>query len=298
MSQASDNTGNPSIPSVQVRVEELPKASSGKFVSRMDKSTMDEIGVYNGDLVEIIGKNATSAIVLPLVEPNPADKYPIIQIDSFIRKNAGIGIGEYVQVRKAEYREATKIVLSLINKDERLLEKPKMIQNNILDKPVVEGDIINVTGNNIAQKKQPALEEFENILPIFKSPYTNLREVRFLVMETQPKGIVVITKNTRLEIKEGYVRINNADQVVTYDDVGGHVEIIQKIREMVELPLKHPELFQRLNIGPPKGVLLHGPPGTVKRYWHEQSAMKRMLISSPSTDPKVMEKFYGQSRTT
>ena len=106
---------------------------------------------------------------------------------------------------------------------------------------------------------------------------------------------MVITKNTRLEIKEGYVRINNADQVVTYDDVGGHVEIIQKIREMVELPLKHPELFQRLNIDPPKGVLLHGPPGTGKTLLARAVSHEANAYFITINGPEVMSKFYGQS---
>jgi transitional endoplasmic reticulum ATPase len=296
MSVSSNNSGNQNRPIVQVRVEELPKTSAGKFVCRMDKSIMEEIGVFNGDLVEITGKNVTSAIVLPLSDSISSDKYPIIQLDSFTRRNAGVAVGEYVQVRRAEYREAIKVVLSLTNKDEKLIEKPKIIQNSLLDKPVVEGDIINVYGNNIAQKKQATpFEDLENILPMFKSPYSFLREVRFLVVETQPKGIVVITKNTRLEIKEGYVQINNADQVVTYDDIGGHIEVIQKIREMVELPLKHPELFQRLNIDPPKGVLLHGPPGTGKTLLARAVSHEANAYFITINGPEVMSKFYGQS---
>ncbi len=280
---------------ISMRVGELSKRSAGRFICRMDRVDLEAIGANSGDIVEIIGKSSTAAIALPTREPE-AENFPVIQLDSFTRQNASVTVGEYVSVRLAHFSEAQKVVLSLTSKDERLNEKVRTIQNFLLEKPIVAGDIINVYGNRIAQKKQQTpFNDLQNILPMFKTPYSFMREVRFMVLDTKPEGIVKITKNTEVDIKEGYVTVNNADQIITYDDIGGHSQRIQRIREMIELPLKHPELFQRLNIDPPKGVLLYGPPGTGKTLLAKAVSQEAQANFVTINGPEIMSKFYGQS---
>jgi transitional endoplasmic reticulum ATPase len=278
--------------SKSLRVEEIAKASSGRFMCRMNSTIIKELDLRPGEIVEIIGKKTTAAILFP-----SSDKEEdIIRLDGLTRRNAGVSIGEYVKVRKAIFSIANKVVLSLIQEDVKLSSNAKQIKLNLLNKPVKAGDIINVSGSNLAQKEQNTpFNELKQMMPFIKTPTISLGEVRFAVIETDPKGIVQIQNSTVIEIKEGITATNSMGDVTTYDDIGGLGEQIQRLREMIELPLKHPELFQRVNIDPPKGVLLYGPPGTGKTLLARAVSQEANATFITINGPEIMSKFYGAS---
>jgi len=284
---------NPSIsaptdddrPLISLRVAEIAKGSAGRFMVRMETGIIKEMHLKPGEIVEIIGKKSTAAILFP-----SSDKQEkTIRLDGLTRRNAGIGIGEYVKVRKCHYSIANRVVLSLIQSDLKLSSSVKQIQLNLLNKPLKVGDIINVSGSNLAkrEKQEGPYKELREMMPFLNTPSVSIGEVKFAVIETEPQGFVQIQNSTEIEIREGFVATNSMGDITTYDDIGGLGDVIQRVREMIELPLKHPELFQRVNIDPPKGVLLHGPRGLGRLYWLEPSHKKPMRLLSQSTGRRL-----------
>ena len=277
---------------ITLRVSEIAKGSAGRFMCRMDTSLLKKMKLKPGEIIEIIGKKNTAAILFP-----SSDKQDdIIRLDGLTRRNAGVSLGEYVKVRKCEYKIANKVVLSLIQEDIKLSSNTKQIKLNLLNKPLKSGDFINVSGSNLARKEQQGpFKDMKEMMPFLKTPTVSLGEVRFVVIETEPKGIVQIQNSTVIEIREGFVATNSAGNITTYDDIGGLGDVIQRVREMVELPLKHPELFQRVNIDPPKGVLLYGPPGTGKTLLARAVSQEANATFITINGPEIMSKFYGAS---
>ncbi|MCF2140765.1 MAG: CDC48 family AAA ATPase [Candidatus Lokiarchaeota archaeon] len=280
-------------PMKTLRVEEIAKSSAGRFMCRMDTSVIRELGLTPGEIIEIIGKKTTAAILFPSSE----SQKEIIRIDGLTRRNAGVGIGEYVKVRKCYYKIANKVVLSLIQSDLKLSSTTHQIKLNLLNKPLKIGDIINISGSNLAKKEsgEGPYKELREMMPFLKTPTVSIGEVKFAVVETNPKGIVQVQNSTKIEIKEGFVATNSMGEITTYDDIGGLGDEIQRVREMVELPLKHPELFHRVNIDPPKGVLLHGPPGTGKTLMARAVSQEANATFITINGPEIMSKFYGAS---
>jgi transitional endoplasmic reticulum ATPase len=277
---------------ISLRVEEIAKGSAGRFMCRIDTSVIKELDLKPGEIVEIIGKKNTAAILFPSSDKQ-AD---IIRLDGITRHNAGVAIGEYVKVRKCVYSIANRVVLGLVQEDIKLSSSAKQIKLNLLNKPVKSGDLINVSGSNLARKEQQGpFKELKEMMPFIKAPTISIGEVRFVVLETDPKGIIQIQNSTIVEIKEGFVATNSMGDITTYDDIGGLGDVIQRLREMVELPLKHPELFQRVNIDPPKGVLLHGPPGTGKTLLARAVSQEANATFITINGPEIMSKFYGAS---
>ena len=280
-------------PMKTLRVEEIAKGSAGRFMCRMDTSIIRELQLNPGDIIEIIGKKSTAAILFPSSETTK----DIIRIDGLTRRNAGVGIGEYVQVRKCFFKIANRVVLSLTQSDLKLSSNVQQIKLNLLNKPLKIGDIINISGSNLAKKEseEGPYKELREMMPFLKNQTVSIGEVKFAVVETSPKGIVQVQNSTTIEIKEGFVATNSMGEITTYDDIGGLGEEIQRVREMVELPLKHPELFQRVNIDPPKGVLLHGPPGTGKTMMARAVSQEANATFITINGPEIMSKFYGAS---
>lgn len=290
--EPTDPNDDPNRKAISLRVEEIAKGSAGRFMCRIDTNVIRDLGLKPGEIVEIIGKKSTAAILFP-----SSDKQTdIIRLDGLTRRNSGVAIGEYVNVRKAVYTIANKVVLSLMQEDIKLSAGTKQIKLNLLNKPLRVGDIINVSGSNVAQKEQQGpFRELKEMMPFLKAPTVSMGEVRFSVIETEPKGIVQIQNSTIVEIKEGIVAMNSMGDITTYDDIGGLGDIIQRVREMIELPLKHPELFQRVNIDPPKGVLLYGPPGTGKTLLARAVSQEANATFITINGPEIMSKFYGAS---
>jgi len=189
-------------------------------------------------------------------------------MDGITRKNAGSGVGETVKVTKCDVKEAKKVTLAPAEKGLRIMIDPDLFKQNIYMRAVSKGDII-IPSPVVKRRGGDLFGDFfdlENFFPEVFMPMPT--ETRFVVTNTDPLGIVRIGEMTELEIlpelPESLKLEEKAVPTVTYEDVGGIKPIVEKIREMIELPLRHPELFERLGIDAPKGVLLYGPPGTGK----------------------------------
>lgn len=253
---------------IRLLVGDVKRMDVGKGVARIDQGTMKKLGISMGNVVEIVGKRTTSAIAEPAY--NEDENKEIIRIDSFTRKNANIAINEYVMIRPAKVKNALKITLAPVdmklNVDNDFIN---FVKNRLVERTLVEGDTTVVMMLNHA--------------------------IPFTITKTHPSGIVEVTKETQLTIlnepqpeKRGLLR-------TTYEDIGGLHEEIQRVKEIVEFPLRYPELFQRLGIEPPKGVLLHGPPGCGKTVLARAVANESEANFFAIDGPEIMGKFYGES---
>ncbi len=277
---------------IKLRVAEALKRDVGRGIVRFDRRYQKQLGVEPGDIVELIGERSTAAIV---ANPHPDDKgLDIIRMDGYIRRNAGVSIGDYVTVAKAEVQEAKKVVLAPAQKGVFIQLPGEMVKGNLLGRPVVKGDL--VVASNRSESYYGGSPFDELLRGLFEAMPLGFGELKFVVVSTVPKGIVQITYNTEVEVLPQAVEVREeAIPEVTYEDIGGLSDAIQKIREMVELPLKHPELFERLGIEPPKGVLLYGPPGTGKTLLAKAVANEANAHFIAINGPEIMSKFYGES---
>ena len=234
---------------------------------RIDPEVMDRLGLSAGDIVEIIGKRKTAAKAWHGYTSDYGTG--IIRMDSITRRNAGVNIGEKVIVRRARARDALIVKLApvqvALSIDDNFVS---WIKRKLLDNPLCEGDFIQI----------PVLGQ----------------AITFQVISVKPSGVVVVRETTRLIVLERTVEIGRIPKV-TYDDIGDLEEAKQKIREMVELPLRHPELFKRLGIEPPKGILLYGPPGCGKTLLARAVANESEAYFIAINGPEIMSKFYGES---
>ena len=256
-------------PEVELKVGELTQREEfGRGIVRIDSKTMQKIGIKEGDVVEIEGTRKTAAIA---VRAYPADAgLNVVRMDGLVRRNAGAGVGDTVKIRKAEVKDAKRVTLAPAQEGVVIQVSPNIVKQNIYYRPVMRGDII--VPSPIVKRRD--VDETPTIFRDFFGFdfedffFTPTGETRFVVTSTDPAGIVRITEGTQLQIlrklPRGFTLEKRAVPAVTYEDIGGIHEAIQKVREMIELPLRHPELFTRLGIEPPKGVLLYGPPGCGK----------------------------------
>jgi transitional endoplasmic reticulum ATPase len=256
----------------------------------IDESVMKRIGVKQGELVEITGAKSTGAIA---VRGLPADRgLEIIRMDGLIRHNAGTSIGEKVKVKKAEAREARSITIAPAQRGIQFMAPGETLKRNLLGRPVVKGDLIATTSSRPEMGDMDIFSGFFEMMIPF-----GLGEIRFIVTNTAPNGIVLVTEATTVKLSTRAVPVEEVARVpaVTYEDIGGLKDELQRVREMIELPLKHPELFDRLGIEPPKGVLLRGPPGTGKTLIARAVANESGANFYDIAGPEVMSKFYGES---
>ena len=286
----------PGNKTAKLRIERLEKNRSGRRLCYVDQTIVNEIGLSTGDIVEIRGKKKTTGIVVSSV----ADKDKgIIRIDGLERLNAGATIGEYVSIKLADVFPAEQIILTPTRPNIDMKRQAEAIKGKLIDKPVVIGDIVDILGTfEVKDDPDNPMNEIMKMLPMFKggTRRPTLGTLRLIVENTKPSGKVVrITRNTQIRINKRVAVLNVSGEVVTYDDVGGLSDEIQRIREMVELPLKHPELFHRLNIDPPKGVLFYGPSGTGKTLLVKAVSQESNAYFIPINGPEIMSKFYGAS---
>jgi len=228
-----------------------------------------------GEIIEISGKKSTAAKLFRVMQEDEAKG--IIRIDGLVRRNVGVSLGDKVEVRKAEVFSGERVTIAPIISEGHKISFGQGIENfvkrGLLKRPVNKGDVVIV----------PGIALMGGALP-------------FMVIKTQPKGIVQIHDETIIEMKEEPVREGEVlTQTVTYEDIGGLKEELMKVREMIELPLKHAELFERLGIDPPKGVLLYGPPGTGKTLIAKAVANEAGANFYSIQGPEIMSKYYGQS---
>ncbi|HWL46313.1 MAG TPA: CDC48 family AAA ATPase [Sphingomonadaceae bacterium] len=263
---------------------------SGRGLARLSRATMNALGLVEGDVVEIVGKRATPArAVLPYPEDEGLE---ILRLDGLQRANAGVGSGDFIEVRKTETKPAQRVVFAPAQENLRLQGSGDALKRSFGMKPLTAGDIVATTGQQrIDQANMPP-----QLRQMLNAPAFALQEIRLLVVSTTPKGIVHIDQDTEVELRSEYTQAQEARRAdVTYDDIGGLGSTIDQIREMVELPLRYPELFQRLGVDPPKGVLLHGPPGTGKTRLARAVANESDVSFFHIAGPEIMGSAYGES---
>ncbi|MEM1672381.1 MAG: CDC48 family AAA ATPase [Archaeoglobaceae archaeon] len=269
---------------LMLKVNQAYPSDSGRGIARLDPDAMMKLQISPGDIVEIEGKRKTVAKVWR--SPKRDWGKNIIRIDHFTRENAGVGVGDVVKVRKADYEPARLVILAPVKKIEMRvygIDPGEYLKHQFLKRPVLEGDFVPLVGS-------PAITGFG------KYGQQN-QAVVFVAVKTEPKGVVIIEETTKVVFREhpakGFEKIGKAG--VTYEDIGGLKDELQKVREIIELPLKYPELFKRLGIEPPKGVLLHGPPGTGKTLIAKAVANEIGASFFTINGPEIMSKFYGES---
>ncbi len=262
----------------EIKVEKAHPIDFGRGIIRLDPSTLLSLQLSPGDIIEIHGKKVTAAKVWR------ADRQDwgqgIMRIDGFTRQNAGVGIGEKVLIRKADVIPANKVVLAPPEgvTVEFGNSTAAIIKHNILKRPLVNADVI------------PIISSMTQATP-------GNQAIPLIAIETDPQeGILIINDNTEIELRQKPVTgYEDAARGIAYEDIGGLGEEIQRVREMIELPLKHHEIFQRLNIEPPKGVILYGPPGTGKTLIAKAVANESRANFHYIAGPEIMGRFYGES---
>ena len=255
------------VEEVTLKVVEAYHRDAGRGIARIDMDTMRQLGLVSGDIIEIMGRNRAAAVVWPAY---PEDRgLGIIRIDGNIRGNAHVGIDDKVVISKAKSNPAVKITLAP-TQPVRIVGGEDYLMRFLEGRPVQKGETLRVE--------------------MLGNPIT------FVITATQPAGIVIAGKSTQITLKEKpTVAAERSISHVTSEDIGGLQRELALGREMIELPLRHPELFQKLGIDPPKGVLLYGPPGTGKTLIAKAVANETDAYFINISGPEIMSKFYGES---
>lgn len=253
---------------ISLKVSEALGKDIGKSVARIDMKDILNIGATIGDIIEIKGKNKAVARVMPIHEDGKGRG--LIQMDGILRKNAGVGLDENVFISTVKSSNAEIVILSSASKKQINYNSDdlKHIKKNLSGIPVLKGSCLRVK--------------------LIAYSYAD-----FVVSDTAPEGVVTIGASTIIKYKnEG---ASQKDSDVSYEDIGGLEKQVQRIREMIELPLKYPEVFNRLGIEAPKGVLLYGPPGTGKTLIARTVANETDAFFIHINGPEIIHKFYGES---
>lgn len=260
---------------VILKVSEAFQQDVGYGRARIDNQTRMELDLSIGDVISIKGSKKTASVVW---RAHPTDEGKrIIRIDNLTRKNAGTGLEDNVTIKKADVQPAGKVTLApLISKGQQIqfgTGIETLIKKGLLKRPLTKGDNIIV----------PGIALFGSALP-------------FSIINTNPSGIVSISEETVVKVKEEAAQqMEPEGPRVSYEDIGGLKDELERVKEMIQLPIKHPKIFNRLGIDPPKGVLLHGPPGTGKTLIAKAVANESGASFYTINGPEIMSKFYGQS---
>ena len=258
---------------IELRVETAYQKDVGEKRARLSRKNMSRLGIQTGDFIEVEGPKGTVVLKAWPVHMNDEHK-DIIRIDGYTREAIGVAVGETVKVRRAKVEKGTKVVLAPtlpLMFDETFVE---YVKENLLYKPVKRGEVVFVH------------------YPFFGEP------LKFIVVATQPTQAVYIDETTKFEIKKEPVKAEALARGVpriTWEGIGDLEEVKARIREIVELPMRHPELFKHLGIEPPKGILLYGPPGCGKTLLAKALANEIGAYFIPINGPEIMSKFYGES---
>ncbi|MEK6872222.1 MAG: CDC48 family AAA ATPase [Nanoarchaeota archaeon] len=279
---------------IKLRVAEALQDDAYRGIARIDFEVMKELGIRRGDVITVRGGRETVAIA---DKAYPADVGEgIVRVDGIIRKNARTGVGESVVIAKSEIREAKRVMIAPAQKGIRVQGD---VKPGLLGRAIIKGDILVLGG--VPRRREIMNEEFgiDDIFNDIFGGFNNLggmQQIRFVVVNSNPASACIITENTEVVLSTKAVEISEETiPQVTYEDIGGLTDEVKKIREMVELPLKHPEVFERLGVEPPKGVLLYGPPGTGKTLLAKAVANESDANFILLNGPEVMSKFYGES---
>ena len=252
---------------IKLQVAESLQEDIGKGIARVSSEALDEMDLVSGDLIEIIGKTKTIAKVM---RNTKIQEESLIKINSTIRGNASISIGEKVEIKKANAQEAKSVTLSPTQEGIRFSDDPtEYFHLKLLDKPLA-----------LSQK---------TIIDVFGTRLT------YIISKTSPKGNVIVKPSTKIIVSNEVISGDIPSTNVSYEDIGGLKNEIESIREMIELPMKNPEIFEKLGVGAPKGVLLTGPPGTGKTLLAKAVATETDSNFYSIAGPEIMSKYYGES---
>ena len=283
------------IPSIKLKVMEAVQDDVNKGIVKIDSGYMRQIDVNPGDVVEIKGERTTAAIV---DRGYPGDfGLNIIRMDGNIRRNARTSIGEMISISKAEVKSAKKVTIAPAAKGVMIKASPQLFKQGLMGKAFMKGDLVSLGG----VKKRTQNQEMSDIFSMMESRFAGFGfgDIKFVVVDTQPRKMpVVVDAETVVEFNPQAVDLVDDEALglgINYEDIGGLGDEIKKVREMIELPLKHPEIFEKLGIEPPKGVLLHGAPGTGKTLLAKAVASETNSHFILINGPEVISKFYGES---
>ncbi|MFW9844619.1 MAG: AAA family ATPase, partial [Candidatus Thorarchaeota archaeon] len=253
---------------VRLKVAAAMPKDQGRGIVRLNSDVRNHLGVRSGDYVLLKGSKETIAVCWPSLKED--EVLDMVRMDGLIRSNAGARLGEMVEVSKATIPDATRVVLAPSQPVRFQQGFDRYLKQQILNRPVTRGDVILIT--SIGQGLQ------------------------FTATNVTPPKYGRITPDTEVEVLNKPAKVEETSiPDVTYEDIGGLSKELVKIREMIELPMKSPELFKRLGISPPKGVLLHGPPGTGKTLIAKAVANETGANFKVINGPEIMSKFYGES---
>lgn len=287
---------------VELKVAEASQEDVYKGIVRLDASVMRELGIDRGDAVVIKGNRESVAIA---DRAYPADVgQGIIRIDGLLRKNARTGIGDVVGISRAVVKEAKKVTIAPAQKGIMVQGEPSQLRKGLLGRTVVKGDLVVLGG--VQRRRDLLSDDFGDLNDMLGNMFGGMgfggnlgggiSQIKFTIVNTSPGQVVRVTENTEVVLNPKAVDvIEDSMPEINYEDIGGLNEEIKKIREMVEIPLKHPEIFDRLGVEPPKGVLLHGPPGTGKTLLAKAVANESESNFILLNGPEIMSKFYGES---
>ena len=259
------------VKNINLKVQEALPKDVGRAIARIDPRDIEKLDVSIGDVILLEGDRTTPAKIMPCY-PEDRDK-KIIQIDGIIRENANIGLDEKVRIFPCESKPAQKLILqplTVIGSPSGKANHSKYIGSLIEGLPVVKGNRLRTT--------------------LFGA-----KNCDFKVLNTYPEGVVQISSSTAITLKTNKASNEHSSNAISYEDIGGLGNQVQKIREMIELPLRFPQVFERLGVEPPKGVLLHGPPGTGKTLIARAVAHETDSYFTHISGPEIMGKLYGES---
>ncbi|MBS3116638.1 CDC48 family AAA ATPase [Candidatus Woesearchaeota archaeon] len=285
-------------PQIKLKVMEAVQDDVNKGIVKIDSNFMKQIGANIGDIVQIKGERVTAAIV---DRAYPGDiGLNIIRMDGNSRRNARTSIGEMVSVEKAEVKPAKKVTIAPAHQGVMVKAAPQLFKQGLFGKALLKGDIVSL-GKSSRRRVDFQGREITDIFTMMEEQFAGFGfgDLKFIVVDTNPKKeIVIVNAETQIEFNPQAVDIKEEEGIslgINYEDIGGLGEEITKVREMVELPLKHPEIFERLGTEAPKGVLLHGPPGTGKTLLAKAVASETNSHFILINGPEIISKFYGES---
>jgi len=284
---------------VKLKVAEAQQDDVNKGIVRIDSQIMKELGIQQGSIVELEGSRKTVAIA---GRAFPSDiGLAIIRMDGLTRKNTGTSIGEYATIRAVDVKPATTVAIAPAQKGVaiQIMGSTDAFKRALLGRAVIKGDIISLGGTKRRRVTLTGNPFFDDVFRLMDDEFNigfGLGDQKYLVVSTSPKETVLITEDTEVEVLPEAVELKDEKfPEVTYEDIGGLQEELRKVREMIELPLKHPELFETLGIQPPKGVLLYGAPGTGKTLIAKAVATETNANFISIAGPEIMNKFVGEA---
>ncbi|MBI4451111.1 CDC48 family AAA ATPase [Candidatus Woesearchaeota archaeon] len=284
------------MPEIKLKVAEAHQDDVNKGIVRVDSSFLREIDARPGDIIELEGGRKSVAIV---DRAYPGDiGLNIVRMDGLCRRNTKRGIGEEVVIRKADIKEAKKVTIAPAREGIIVKANSAIMKQGLLGRAFVKGDIISLGGTRRRRATMTGspFDEIFSMLDEASMLGLGFGDLKFVVVDVNPKQAVIVSEQTEVVLNPEAVQVKEESVIeVAYEDIGGLEDEIRKVREMIELPLKHPEIFQRLGIEAPKGVLLHGPPGTGKTLLAKAVANETNAHFVSINGPEIVSKYYGAS---